>query len=208
MSITVERIGRRSYLRGNTYPCKDAIRSAGGKWDPDQRAWWIGNDEKAREIAEKCGGQPASAQGAEAGAERPAPGTDAIVAGRCKYQGRTYYLAGRVVRGRTHWDDTVDAVSTRDGAKFLLHFRDGSKSFWAARAEVQIDKTYQRPTTIGKLQRFAQDARAAGGAEELAEQRAQRSGVCRGCRGPIVDSAHHSATGGYCGSCAFDEYDC
>jgi hypothetical protein len=35
-----------------------------------------------------------------------------------------------------------------------------------------------------------------------------RSGRCRGCGGPIVDASHHRAMGGYCGSCAFDEFDC
>lgn len=30
---------------------------------------------------------------------------------------------------------------------------------------------------------------------------------CKGCRGPIADARHHRAMGGYCGSCAFDEYD-
>ncbi len=31
---------------------------------------------------------------------------------------------------------------------------------------------------------------------------------CKGCRGPVVDSSHHRAMEGYCGSCAFDEFDC
>lgn len=30
---------------------------------------------------------------------------------------------------------------------------------------------------------------------------------CRGCRGPIVDAPHHRAMEGYCGGCAFDEFD-
>lgn len=36
----------------------------------------------------------------------------------------------------------------------------------------------------------------------------RRSGRCRGCRGPIEDAPHHRAMGGYCGQCAFDEFDC
>jgi hypothetical protein len=31
---------------------------------------------------------------------------------------------------------------------------------------------------------------------------------CRECRGPLRDAKHHSAMGGLCGECAFDEYDC
>lgn len=33
------------------------------------------------------------------------------------------------------------------------------------------------------------------------------SGRCRGCGGPIVNARHHRAMDGYCGSCAFDEFD-
>lgn len=33
-------------------------------------------------------------------------------------------------------------------------------------------------------------------------------GRCRGCRGEIADAPHHRAMHGYCGSCAFDEFDC
>jgi hypothetical protein len=33
------------------------------------------------------------------------------------------------------------------------------------------------------------------------------SGRCRGCGGPLVNAPHHRAMGGYCGSCAFDEFD-
>lgn len=33
------------------------------------------------------------------------------------------------------------------------------------------------------------------------------NGRCRECRGPVVDSPHHRAMNGLCGSCAFDEFD-
>jgi len=38
--------------------------------------------------------------------------------------------------------------------------------------------------------------------------RPARRTTCRGCRGPIRNAPHHRAMGGYCGYCAFDEYDC
>ena len=31
---------------------------------------------------------------------------------------------------------------------------------------------------------------------------------CRVCRGPVVNAPHHQAMEGYCGECAFDEFDC
>ena len=30
---------------------------------------------------------------------------------------------------------------------------------------------------------------------------------CKSCGGPVVDAPHHRAMSGYCGSCAFDEFD-
>jgi len=167
-AITVETQGRRHYIRGNTFPIKDRLRAAGCKWDSDAKAWWTGKLETAVELVQGTCGQPANdappttpAPDSDRGADRAAPGESAIVAARVTYQGRTYYALGRLVRGRTRWDDTVEAVSTRDHQKVLISFRDGSKSFWAARDEVQVVKSYGRPTTIGKLKRFAEEAKQA-----------------------------------------------
>lgn len=158
-SITIESVGRRHYVRGNTYPIKDQLRAAGCKWDGAAKAWWTGK----RDVAERFAGQaPSSSPGSDRGADRPAPGDDQIVAARAIYKGRTYYVCGRTDRGRTHWDDQVSAVETRDGSRVLLAFRDGSKSFWAPRAQVSIIKSYDRPQTIGSLRAYAEQARSAG----------------------------------------------
>jgi hypothetical protein len=165
MSITIDQQGRRYYLRGDTYPVKDQLRSAGCKWDPDAKAWYTGK----REVAEQIVGQFQAAPAAtgETGeqpsspGDRPAPGDDAVVAGKAEYKGRTYYVAGKVERGRTAYDDRVRAVTTRDGAKVLLYSRDGKIQFWAARDLAQVIKSYDRPQTIGKLRRFAEEARVA-----------------------------------------------
>lgn len=42
--------------------------------------------------------------------------------------------------------------------------------------------------------------------DRKAASRSTRS-RCRECGGPLRDSAHHRAMEGYCGSCAFDEFD-
>lgn len=51
LSITTSRIGRRTYIRGATYPIRDTLRNAGAHWDADEKAWWIGDDAKAQAIA-------------------------------------------------------------------------------------------------------------------------------------------------------------
>lgn len=169
--ITIEKQGRRHYVRNAPYAMKDALRNAGCKWDPEQKCWWTSKADVAEQFAGAVA--PAGATGATGstggtgssggtGSGREAPGTDATVAARATYKGKTYYVAGRVNRGRTHWDDTVSQVQTRDGGKTLLYFRDGSSSFWAARQEVQIVKIYSKPTTIARLQEYAAEAKSAG----------------------------------------------
>jgi hypothetical protein len=149
-SINVERIGRRSYLRGNTYPIKDQLRSAGAHWDGEQRAWWIGDHAKAVELA---GG----AQSGDSGSEQPRNAdqlsADARIAGKARYKGREYLLV---------WEG-----ATKRGRAAKLAFTDGSKVFWANAGEYEVTKIYESressyrggrsPTehmTFGRLQRL------------------------------------------------------
>lgn len=159
MSITIESAGRRHYLLGNTFPLRDQLRAAGAKWDPERKAWWTGKRDVAEQLVAKLAAAPAGETSSSGAAEQSGPGESATVAGKAEYKGRTYYLAGRVDRGRTHYDDRVDAVTTRDGAKCLLISRDGKLQFWAARGEIRVIKTYDKPTTIGRLKRFAEGMR-------------------------------------------------
>lgn len=49
-AVTLERVGRRTYFVGNTFPIKDLIRNSGGHWDGDRKQWWIGSQEYAEGI--------------------------------------------------------------------------------------------------------------------------------------------------------------
>lgn len=205
MTISIQTEGRRTYITGNTYHVRDRIRALGAHWDAARKMWWTGKREEAETlVAQLTQSQPAQSSGSKT----PRDGVDSVVAGRVEHKGKTYYLAGRQIHGRTHWDDGVEPVTTSDGAKYLLYFRDGASQFWAPRGEVRIVKAYDRPQTIRRLQKFAEEAKAAQAAgADVHEYRAEKSGRCRGCGGELRDAAHHRAMGGYCGSCAFDEYD-
>lgn len=163
MSIQIQTEGRRHYITGNTYPVRDQIRSIGAHWDVVRKAWWTGKREDAEQLVAQLNQQkPATAPApSNGGRKTPRDGMDSVVAGRATYKGKTYYLAGRTVRGRTHWDDGVDVVQTKDGAKVLLYFRDGSSQFWADRSQVQIVKSYDRPQSIAGLKRYAEEAKQA-----------------------------------------------
>lgn len=141
-SLTVERQGRRSYIIGNTYPHKDALREAGAHWDGERRAWWLGDDAAARALAEKCG-QARCEPSAPAAAPSDKLGEDAKVAGKATYKGRPYLLL---------W-----LGETRRGPAAKLAFSDGSKTFWADASAVEVTKRYEadrygKPMTFGRLE--------------------------------------------------------
>ena len=48
--ISLTRDGRRTYITGDTYSHKSAIKAAGAHWDSDRRAWWIGDHAKAEAL--------------------------------------------------------------------------------------------------------------------------------------------------------------
>lgn len=47
-------------ITGNTYPVKDAIKSLGGRWNPDIKSWMV-PDAKADEARKLVAGAPKSA---------------------------------------------------------------------------------------------------------------------------------------------------
>lgn len=53
-SVTVERVGRRSYLRGDTVAVRGLLRAGGCHWDVESRAWWIGSHDEALALAERA----------------------------------------------------------------------------------------------------------------------------------------------------------
>lgn len=50
LDINLSREGRRTYIVGDTFRIKDDIKAAGGHWDADRRAWWLGDHAKAESL--------------------------------------------------------------------------------------------------------------------------------------------------------------
>ena len=59
--VTVERVGRRSYLRGDTLAVRGMLRDGGCHWDADSRAWWIGSHAAALALASAASTAPTEA---------------------------------------------------------------------------------------------------------------------------------------------------
>lgn len=50
--LWVEQIGQRKYLRGDTYPHREAIRRLGFKWGADTKSWWMFASDFTRTVEE------------------------------------------------------------------------------------------------------------------------------------------------------------
>jgi hypothetical protein len=193
MGVEVKREGRRTYILGAPYGAREQLKAAGAHWDGDRKAWWLGDDAKARALAEQLATAPAEPEGLRDGD---------ILLGRGAYRGRSCLVL---------W-----VGDTQGERRCRLASLDGSRAWWAPAEEVGVEKRYQarehrgrsEPMTWGRLVRLrARLAEAGGDVEQARITAAERAGICRECGGPLVDASHHRAMQGYCGGCAFDEFD-
>lgn len=60
--VRAERVARRTYLRGDTFPVRGLLKAAGCHWDREEQAWWMGDHAEATALAEKASRAPAEAR--------------------------------------------------------------------------------------------------------------------------------------------------
>lgn len=58
MPITIKTEGRRSYITGDTFPHRDALKDGGCHWDGEAKAWWIGSAAKAEALVAAIAAKP------------------------------------------------------------------------------------------------------------------------------------------------------
>lgn len=151
MAIAIEKSGARVYLVGDTYAVKDRIKSLGGHWDGDRKAWWIGATKEAA-VKELVAGL--TSNGSAQVAERSGVSDNSKVVGKCQYKSKSYYILwmGRCGNG---------------AEKAHLTVLDGSIDFWADLSACQITKRYQpreyrgrtEYTTLGSIRKFIERQR-------------------------------------------------
>lgn len=172
MAIEIQQVERRLYFRGDTYSVKDRLRSAGAKWDPEQKAWWIGSGK--REEAERL----VAKYGTSAVGERQQESIgldDEVIRGSVRVtkdgKDQYYYLL-------------ADGTSQRTGKAYMkVCFRDGSRVFWVQDpAQARVLKRYDEPLSITQLRAYAEKAKSYG---------------TRGCRCSCHTSNGHFGTGGH-----------
>lgn len=150
--MTIEKIGRRFYITGNTYGAKNELKAAGCHWDADRRAWWTAKEN----VAERFGGRADEKDGSKGGESRqPKPeNPDRVeVIGKASYKGREYYV--RWV-GRTRKGDYKARLTTLD-AKIDFWAACAQPGYRPAADEACVIKTYQDARTLGSIRRFVDE---------------------------------------------------
>jgi hypothetical protein len=140
--LTIEKVGRRHYVIGNTYPIKDKLRAAGCSWDSDRKQWYTGKADLAEKIA--------ALETSDAPAAKETVDLDAhVIKGSALYKGKSYYVLAI----------SEDQYGNARSAK--LCFRDGSTVFWGKSENgLQIQKCYREPRSINGLRAYAEKRRA------------------------------------------------
>lgn len=110
-NITIEKAGRRYYVRGETFPHKTALRDAGCKWDDEAGAWWTGKAEVAEQLRTSLAGSPGELSGA------PTPLADGswgvrVFSATGVVPGMTVHVSARSGK---RWNAEVSAVERVDG---------------------------------------------------------------------------------------------
>lgn len=159
----IEKVKRRYYIRQLPYALRNIAKDLGCKWDRDERCWWTGKASTADEVLSRAANSNTPEQH-----KNWHRGLDQVVVGVVSYKGHKYYAAGTPSRG--HYDE-YETLTTRDGTKQLLCFRDGSKSFWAVCELVYPVRYYQQAKTIGSLHAYAAAKKAEREATKRREER-------------------------------------
>lgn len=166
--ITLERVGRRVYVAGDSYAVRDRLRAAGCHWDAERRQWWIGTAgaSAVEAIAADAAAAPAAA------APRGVP-DDARVSARVEVEGRRLYLIAR----------------SGDGRRLRVCSLDGSVDRWVDADAARVLRTYpprryrgrEEHTTIGSLRRFVARQREIEGAARSSSPAELRAAGWREC---------------------------
>jgi len=150
--MSIEIVGSRLYVTGNTYSIKDRLKSIGCHWDADRKQWWIGKAKQA-ELSTIVGS--VNSQTTASGYVKPTAEelSDKPCTGKAAYKGRDYYVIG---------------YSERTG-KLHLTVLDCSIEFWAPLADSTIIKRYEPRTdrrsgreshqTVGGIRRFIEKSK-------------------------------------------------
>lgn len=123
--------GTRVFLKGDTYPHRNAIKAIGGHWEPNRKLWWVGKAKRADATAlvEKLNATPKpAARPATKATPKPRPEPrkltneqiDALLkeAGRQRIQDKAAITLTR--RGNKHGYDAGEIVRLQSGVYLVV----------------------------------------------------------------------------------------
>lgn len=148
--LTIETVGRRLYVGGDSYAAKNQLKSIGCKWDADRSQWWIGTGKRAE--LEAVIGHLANQE------------SDAKSLDDSKVYGKVAYTSQAGKRGTYYV-----IAQARDGSRVRLATIDGSINFWADSSVVEWLKRYS-PRTVGRGRWAKEEYQTLGGLRRFIER--------------------------------------
>ncbi len=165
VQVSLDHVGARVYVVGNTFAIKAQLKEAGCHWDTDRKQWWIGiakRDSIASIVGESDGKEIKTSK--EELADRPC-------SGKVEYKGRTYYVIGQSDKTGKLWltvlDCSIDFWALTSDCKWVKRYQ--SRQEWDGRR--YSGKTVEVHQTVGKIRRFIESEKTAvkSGAERCCE---------------------------------------
>jgi hypothetical protein len=146
-AYSIHRIGRRSYISGNTFPVRHALGAAGCHWDGERKAWWIGSRRVGADIVNDLnkGGVPA-------------PRSSAISTG------------ARIVRGYAEVEGRRCLLLQQSGNRLRVSDLAGTCTQWlASTPNIRIVRRFRCPVSIDMLETCRREAAAPDPAATLSD---------------------------------------
>lgn len=132
---------KKIYLTGNTYPLREEIRAAGGRWDKDKRQWWCTPEQRPAmlALARRAKALPPKKPAARGQAALPDDDTKVIGEAKDLEQQAPVWLAwmGRLTKGGNAGHLFAKLI-TRDGRKF----------FWKPAKKITVLRRFEMPLPL------------------------------------------------------------
>lgn len=133
----------RIYLTGHTYPHRDAIREAGGRWDKERKQWSVPREAAPamRRLAAKARAER------KRGARNQAVDEDQKIIADAKDKD-----------GHPVWVAWMGRIQKTGYLMARLISRDGRRGFWTSSKDVRIVRRFEQPLPLAGILSQVEDA--------------------------------------------------
>lgn len=136
----------RIYLTGNTYPFREQIKAAGGRWDKERKAWHV--PAEARDAMRRLAAQ-ARLHKRQASSREPS-------------EDQRIVAHGTLVKDKSPiWIAWMGRIKATGHLMARIITQDGRRAAWAAGKDVRVERRFDTPLPLCGLLTQMQEAQHA-----------------------------------------------